>query len=97
MGLAGGAAIVAALAFLGGPFGMMGGIVLLGLLVLISHAVAEFGVEAIFKRVLQGLKEKGMTKEEIRKKIDGYPIASDLKLKLKEYLDRFFDDGEERA
>ena len=66
-GLAGGAAVVAALAFLGGPFGMMGGILVLGLLVLISKALTEFGFQPIFKRVLLGLKEKGQTQAEIAK------------------------------
>jgi hypothetical protein len=46
-GLAGGAAIVAALAMLGGPLGMMGGVLVLGLLVLISHAVADYGFETV--------------------------------------------------
>ena len=90
-GLAGGAAVVAALAFLGGPFGMMGGILVLGLLVLISKALTEFGFQPIFKRVLLGLKEKGQTQAEIAKAIDSYPISKDLKLKLHAYIDQWWD------
>ena len=91
-GLAGGAAIVAALAALGGPAGMIGGIFVLGLLLLISQAVAEYGFETIFLRVLRGLKAKGLSKAEILKKIDSYPISLDLKLKLRLYVDKFWDD-----
>jgi len=92
-GLAGGAAIVAALATLGGPFGMMGAILLLGLLVLISHALAEYGFEAVFTGVLKGLRGKGLTKKQILEKIDSYPISLGLKLKLREYVDKFWGDN----
>ena len=86
-GLAGGAAIVAALATLGGPFGMLGGLAVLGLLVLISDAIAEYGAVAVANRVVEGLIKKGMTKEEIIRKIDSYWWVSDnLKGKLKEYV-----------
>lgn len=89
-GLAGGAAIMASLALLGGPFGAIGGILGLGLIVLISNAIAEYGAESILEGVLRGLKEKGMTKSEIIKDIDGRWISLELKLKLKAYVDQFF-------
>lgn len=92
-GPSGGAAIVAALAALGGPVGMIGGIIVLGLLVLIAQAIAEYGAEAIFVRVVRGLKEKGHTKAEVLKKIDSYLISLSLKLKLREYVEKFWDDG----
>lgn len=85
-GFAGGAAIVTALATLGGPFGMMGGLVGLGGLTLIGDAVGRYGVEAIFKEVLKGLQQKGMSKKEIRKTLEGYPITKELKNKLIGYL-----------
>ena len=91
-GLAGGAAIVAALAVLGGPFGMWGGVALLLLLVLISYALAEYGLETLFVAVLKGLRQKGWTKQQILKKIDSYPISIGLKLKLRMYVDQFWDD-----
>lgn len=94
-GVAGGAAIVAALAFLGGPFGMLGGIALLGLLVLISNAISEYGFEAIFKAVIRNMKEKGMTKEGILKKIESYPISKKLKLTLKDYLSQYWGEDNE--
>lgn len=86
-GLAGGAAIVTALALLGGPFGMMGGIAMMGVMTLVSAAVAEYGLKAIFKRVVSGLVEKGTPKSEIRRTIQGYPITSGLKKTIQEHLD----------
>lgn len=91
-GLAGGAAIVAALAFLGGPFGMMGGVLLLGLLLLVAQALAEYGFEAVFLHVLRGLKGKGFSKADILRKLDSYPISLELKLKLGLYVEKFWDD-----
>ena len=91
-GLTGGAAIVAALALLGGPFGMWGGVAVLLLLVLISQALAEYGFEMLFVAVLKGLKRKGFTKEQILKAIDSYPISIGLKLKLRMYVEKFWDD-----
>ena len=85
-GLAGGAAIVAALAFLGGPFGMLGGIAVLGILGLVADAVAEEGLEKVFQAVVDGLKKKGHSVKEIRKTIEGYPISASLKKKILENL-----------
>lgn len=93
-GLAGGAAIVAALAALGGPLGMMGGLVLLGILVLISNAIAKYGFEKIMGAVVKGWVEEGkMTKQEILKKVLSYPISRDLKDRIKRILDQYFDEG----
>ncbi len=90
-GLAGGAAIVVALATLGGPFGMLGGIALLGILVLISNAIATYGAEAVVNKVIANLKTKGLSKEEILKKINSYPISMGLKLKAKEYIEKYWN------
>ena len=54
-GLAGGAAIVTALATLGGPLGMVGGIAALGILGLVADAIAEYGMSKIFAAVVEGL------------------------------------------
>lgn len=78
-GLAGGAALAAALAALGGPFGMLGGIATLGVLALVLNAVAEYGMPRIFKAVSIGLEKKGYSKQEIREKVRGYPITDNLK------------------
>ncbi len=81
-GLAGGAAIVAALAVLGGPLGMLGGIGLLGLFALISDALVEYGLEALFDAVLRGLEREGYSKSDIRKRVSGYPISKSLKKRI---------------
>ena len=88
VGPAGGAAIVTALAVLGSPFGMgmWAGLAVLGLLVLIANAIAEYGVEAVAKRVIKGLEEKGLSKKEILDKVERYPISKGLKLTLKDLL-----------
>jgi hypothetical protein len=85
-GLAGGAAVVAALALLGGPLGMLGGLALLGLMVLISNAVAKYGFRRIFESVVKGLQSKGTSRGEILSKINGYPISEDLKRQLRDLL-----------
>ena len=83
VGEVGGAAIVVALATLGGPLGMLGGIAVLGLILLIAQAIAKYGAEAVMKSVVKGLKEKGTTAEEIIKTVNGYWfISNDLKRKI---------------
>ncbi|MBK6535003.1 MAG: hypothetical protein IPF99_37320 [Deltaproteobacteria bacterium] len=81
-GVAGGAAIVVGLAALGGPFGMFGGLAMLGILALVADAVAEYGLEKIFASVVIGLIATGHTRQEIRKTIEGYPITAGLKRKI---------------
>lgn len=84
-GLAGGAAITAALAALG-PGGMIRGIVTLGAIGLISEAITEYGVDTIFKAVVTELYRRGETKESLLTKISKYPVSNNLKLKLKESI-----------
>ena len=78
-GLAGGAALMAALALLGGPFGALGGIAMLGVMSLVAAAITKYGVSAIFKAVVSGLVESGTSKSEIRRTVEGYPITRGLK------------------
>jgi len=86
-GFVGAAAITTALATLGGPFGMLGGIAVLGVLVLISGALSRYGFEAIAIAVVMGLQKKGMSKKDISNTIDGYWfISSGLKNKLKSVI-----------
>ena len=91
-GFAGGAAIVAALAALGGPLGMLGGLTLLGVMVMISKALAEYGFETVFEAVLNGLREKNVSKAEILRKVESYPISYDLKAKLRDYVSKLYGD-----
>lgn len=88
-GLAGGAAIVTALAALG-PGGMIGGIATLGVIALCAQGLTEFGLEAIFSAVVKELIRKGETKASILAKIDRYPISWGLKQKLREEVNLCF-------
>lgn len=89
-GYAGAAAITTALAALGGPIGMIGGIGMLIILGLISKALAQKGIEITFKEVLKRIKEKGKTNIEIKKVIDGYWFLSkELQRKLMEYIEKW--------
>jgi hypothetical protein len=87
-GWAGGAAIVTALAILGGPLGMLGGIAVLIVLALISKALTTYGFEKLFVATIRRLYEQGMTKSEIRAKIDSYPISREIKLKVLDALEK---------
>ena len=87
----GAAAIATSLAALGLGFGMLGGIATLGILAFISKALAKFGFEELFKAVLVKLKKDGVTYEEILKKIDKYPISKELKRKLREFIEEFYE------
>ena len=60
-GLAGGAAVVTALAALG-PGGIIGGIACLGLIGMIAHGLTEYGMGAVSSTVVKELLEKGETK-----------------------------------
>ncbi len=94
-GLAGAAAITTALALLGGPFGMLGGMTLLGAIGLVSKGLASMGQEALFRAILDRLQRKGLSIDEIRKKVDGYwALSPSLKAKLKRYLDQWGPTGE---
>lgn len=93
-GLAGGAAIVASLAVLGGPAGMVGGIGSLILISMIAQGLAKYGIEAIFKGVIDSLKKEGLTNKKIEETISGYWFLSNsVKNKLKKYV-RMWGEGE---
>ncbi len=87
-GWAGGAAVTTALAALGGPLGMLGGIGLLIILALISNGLTQYGFEAIFKATVERLRDNGIEKEEILKKVDGYPISRSMKSRIREHIQR---------
>ncbi|MCC5645818.1 hypothetical protein LC607_23330 [Nostoc sp. CHAB 5824] len=79
------AAIAAALTALGGPFGIVGGIALLGLITVVGDTVAGYGIEAVLKAIYT---ERSKT-ESVRfllKEIKDLPISEELKLKLKNEL-----------
>lgn len=81
-GYIGAAALTSALSIMGGPWGMIGGITLLGILVQISTALSKYGVTKIFNAVIKELYKKGEDKKTILKKINSYPISKELKKTL---------------
>ena len=85
-GWAGAVAITPALAALGGPLGMLGGIALLGVLALLSKGLTEFGLEKIFFAVINRMEKDGQTKDDIYRQILKFPISSALKRKLRDML-----------
>src|SRR5947208_2200646 len=62
-----------ALAALGGPFGMLGGISTLLLLVLVSKMIAKHGISRIVTGVIKGLIAKEESQESIQNKIRRIP------------------------
>jgi len=88
-GYAGAVAITVALATLGGPFGMLGGIAVLGVLTLISNAIAQYGIDALAKAVIDSLKKKGLSDDDIWQQVDSIPrviLSKRIKLKCKSYI-----------
>ncbi len=81
-GYIGAAAITSALSIMGGPFGMLGGMVLLGILVQISTAISKFGFLKIYHAVIKELYKNGEDKKTILEKINSYPISKELKNSL---------------
>ncbi|KJU85682.1 membrane protein [Candidatus Magnetobacterium bavaricum] len=73
-GYTGIAAIVVALATLGGPLGILGGVGVLALLPILINALSKYGLEAIFEGVIHKLLKNGMSVDEIKDKINSYPI-----------------------
>ncbi|MEH2058024.1 MAG: hypothetical protein V7K97_18050 [Nostoc sp.] len=79
------AAVAAAITALGGPFGIVGGIAILGLITVVGDTVAGYGIEAVLKAIYT---ERSKT-ESVRfllKEIKDLPISEELKLRLKNEL-----------
>lgn len=85
---AGAAAITWALALLGGPFGMIGGLVTLIVIApTISEYVAKHGTEKLVKGVVNKLVEKGTSKQEIGRQLQSFPLSSELKSKILKHIE----------
>lgn len=87
-GLAGAAAIVAALAALG-PGGIIGGVMTLCVIGLIADGIAEYGFDEIAKGVIMELYCNGESKESIKEKVSKYPISEKMKNNLYEVVEKF--------
>jgi uncharacterized membrane protein len=84
---AGAVAITTSLAFLGGPFGMIGGAVALTLIAAISSMIAKVGVETLAKAVIKKLKDKGRSQSSIIQEINKFPMITEgLRAQLREYV-----------
>ncbi|MDF5725748.1 MAG: hypothetical protein PUP91_35925 [Rhizonema sp. PD37] len=79
------AAVAAALTAVGGPFGIVGGIALLGLVTVVGDAIAGSGIEAILNAVYTE-RSKTESVRSLIKEINDLPISNELKLKLKDQL-----------
>jgi ElaB/YqjD/DUF883 family membrane-anchored ribosome-binding protein len=86
VGYAGGAVVAAALALLGGPFGVIGGLASLGVLTLIASAVSEHGIEAILIAGIRAWRAKGKSDEDLFGELNQWPIGDSLKAKIAERL-----------
>ena len=87
-GLAGAAALTAALAAIG-PGGIVGGVMTLCVLSVVADGIAEYGFDAIAKGVLKELYCKGESKETNKEKISKSPVSSKLKSNLCDVVDKF--------
>jgi hypothetical protein len=84
-GFAGAAAITTALAALGGPFGMLGGIGLLGITALVTDALAKVGIEGFLRQVYCE-RRKEESHDRLLEEIQGLLISDDLKRLLREVV-----------
>ena len=79
------ATIVAVLTAAGGPFGIVGGIGLLGLTKVVADLIADYGIEAILKAVYSE-RSKTETLRSLLYEIQDLPICQELKIKLQNHL-----------
>ena len=88
-GYVGAAALTSALAMLGFGTGMVGGIAVLGVLALITQALAVLGLKESFRGVVERLKRQGISVDEIKRRINRWPLSRTLREELKQDLDRW--------
>ncbi|MEH2393607.1 MAG: GTPase [Nostoc sp.] len=89
-GLTGGAAIVSALAFLGGPAGMLGGIAVLGFTGVLGDLLTKIGLELFLMRIYEE-RTKTESVENLCREIDGLPLINkELKDKVKRIIEKKF-------
>ncbi|GET43571.1 MULTISPECIES: hypothetical protein [Microseira] len=81
-GFAGGAALTTALAALGGPFGMIGGIAVLGIAGLVADAVAKVGIDNFLVKVYCQRRQNEQHSK-LLTEIGKLPVSDDLKNRLR--------------
>jgi hypothetical protein len=86
MGLAGAAVITTALAMLGGPFGMLGGITLLVVAPFVVDAIGKFGIEAVLVATYRERRRRGETYAALCREIDSLWISDALRQAIKRQI-----------
>ncbi|WP_414578848.1 hypothetical protein [Anabaena sp. CCY 9402-a] len=84
-GLEGNVVIPMVLATLGGPFGMMGGLAVLGIVTLVTESLAGYGIEKVLSAVYTE-RSKNEALGGILREINSLPISDELKTKLKDNI-----------
>ncbi len=73
-GFTGAAAITTALAFLGGPAGMLGGIAALGVTGLVAQALSTVGIYGLLTEVYRYRAQSAVPRNSLLREIDNLPI-----------------------
>ncbi|MBD2364816.1 hypothetical protein [Anabaena sp. UHCC 0399] len=84
-GLEGNVVVPMVLATLGGPFGMMGGLAVLGIVTLVTESLAGYGIEKVLSAVYTE-RSKNEALGGILREINSLPISDELKIKLKDNI-----------
>lgn len=85
VGPATGGAILGALALLGGPFGVIGGLATLGLIMVVADTVAQYGIVKVSSAVFSRLEERGTPRYEVIRRIRKIPtwlLSTESKLEI---------------
>lgn len=86
----GAAATTTALARLGGPLGMIGGVAFLGSSVLAIDKLGERGIDWVFSKSVKYYQNQGMSRDDLLAVINSYPISKSLKLVLVNQVEKAF-------
>ena len=78
--------IAFALAALGGPLGVFGGLGLLSLTTVVGDVLTNYGIEAVLAAIYKD-RRKQEAQEDLIKEVEGLPITQGLKLKLKQQIE----------
>ncbi len=84
-GMGGAYALIYTIARLGGPFGLLGGLAVLGLMTAVGDVLSGYGIEALLSTVYKE-RSKSESLKMLLKEIKDLPISDNLKLKLQTVL-----------
>ena len=70
---------------------MLGGLAVLGILVLISNALAKYGIDKLMEAILRKMKEKEQSREEILKKIENcWFLSESRRQQIRHWVDEYY-------